>query len=172
MNTDASNVEDIKIHQIKNVCRCLALHLLKSSPVSFAIDHSPCAKNDRDFNETSDSVAELESTPSSSLTNLSVSWVNDCPPTGLTVLASNTFHQISTLEKTTFRQCSILSSLMSKHPSQVSPFLVAAIQRAQRYFLTLRFGFHRAFRCNRGKHVRIPHAVSRDQIHHRLRFLL
>ena len=54
---------------------------------------------------------------SSTITNLS--------STGLTVLAS-IFHQISTLEKTTFRQCSILSSLMSWRPSQVSLFLVAA----------------------------------------------
>ena len=37
---------------------------------------------------------------------------------------------------------------------------------AQRYVLTFRFFFHRACRCSRGKHVRIPHAVSQDQIHH------
>ena len=43
------------------------------------------------------------------------------------------------------------------------------IPRAQRY-LTFRFGFPRAFRCSRGKHVWIPCAVSRDQIHHRLWF--
>ena len=41
------------------------------------------------------------------------------------------------------------------------------IPRAQRY-LTFRSDF--PFWCNRGKHVRIPYAASRDQIHHRLRF--
>ena len=41
--------------------------------------------------------------------------------------------------------------------------------RAQKY-LTFRSGFHRAFGCSRSKHVRIPCAVSRDQLHHRLRF--
>ena len=35
-------------------------------------------------------------------------------------------HQISTLEKTIFRQLSTLSGLMSKRPSQVSPFWAAA----------------------------------------------
>ena len=43
------------------------------------------------------------------------------------------------------------------------------IPRAQRY-VTFRFGVHRAFRCSRGKHVRIPYPASRDQIHHRLWF--
>ena len=42
------------------------------------------------------------------------------------------------------------------------------IWRAQRYVLTFRFGFTRAFRCSRGKHVRISHAVSWCQFHHRL----
>ena len=50
---------------------------------------------------------------------------------------------------------------MSKRPQQVSPFLDAA---------TFISGLPRAFWCNRGKHVRIPFAASRDQIHHRLRF--
>ena len=36
--------------------------------------------------------------------------------------------------------------------------------------LTFVSEFPRAFWCSRGKHVRIPHAVSRDQIHRRLRF--
>ena len=45
----------------KNVCCCLALHLLKTGPISFALDHSPLCKNDRDFNEKSDSVAVFES---------------------------------------------------------------------------------------------------------------
>ena len=29
---------------LKNACRCLALHLLKNGPISFASDHSPCAR--------------------------------------------------------------------------------------------------------------------------------
>ena len=44
------------------------------------------------------------------------------------------------------------------------------IYRAQLYVLTFRFDFHTTFRCSRDKHVRIPHAVSWYQIHHRLRF--
>ena len=46
-------------------------------------------KNDRDFSERFDSVAVPESISSSSMTNLFVSWVNCCPPTGLPVLAPN-----------------------------------------------------------------------------------
>ena len=66
--------------------------------------------------------------------NLSVCCVNK--PTGfslagLTVLPS--LHQISTLEKTTFRQYSILSSI-SKRPLQISPFLVAAHSTSSEVF--------------------------------------
>ena len=46
-------------------------------------------KNDCDFGEKFDSVVVSESITLPSMTNLSVSWVNCCPPTGLTVLASN-----------------------------------------------------------------------------------
>ena len=53
------------------------------------------------------------------------------------------------------------------HRSHRSWLLV--IPRTQRY-LTFISGFPRAFWCSRGKHVRIPYASSRDQIHHRLRF--
>ena len=62
------------------------------------------------------------------MTNLSVCFVNEpagCSLTGLPFLLP-TFHQISTLEKTTSRQYSILSSLMNERPLHVSPFLVAA----------------------------------------------
>ena len=38
----------------------------------------------------------------------------------------STFHHISSLEKTTCRQCSILSSLMSWRPMRVSPYMFAA----------------------------------------------
>ena len=34
------------------------------------------------------------------------------------------------------------------------------IERAQKYVLTFISGFPRAFRCSRGKHGLIPHAVS------------
>ena len=44
MNTDDSNVDDINIHQIIELCRWLALHLLENGPISFAIDHSSCAR--------------------------------------------------------------------------------------------------------------------------------
>ena len=44
LNTDASTVEDIKHSpNLKNVCCCLALHLLKIGPISFALDHSSVA---------------------------------------------------------------------------------------------------------------------------------
>ena len=44
MNADASKVEDRNIPILKNVCRCLALHLLKIGPTSFALDHLPCVR--------------------------------------------------------------------------------------------------------------------------------
>ena len=57
-------------------------------------------KNDRDFSERFDSVAVSESISSSSMTHLSVSWVNKAARVSPFLLP--TFHQISTLEKTTF----------------------------------------------------------------------
>ena len=47
---------------------------------------------------------------------------------------SQHFTRFPTLEKTTFRQCFILSSLMSWRPSQVSPFLVAAHSTSSEVF--------------------------------------
>ena len=124
MNTDASNVEDINIHQIKERLSLSFIASFEDWSNIFRTRSFTLCKNDRDFSERFDPVAVSESISSSSMTNMSVCWVNGCPPTGLFLLP--TFHQISTLEKTTFRQCSILSSLMSWRPSQVSPFLVAA----------------------------------------------
>ena len=55
-------------------------------------------KNDLDFNDRSDSVAVSESISSSSMTNLSVCWVNEpagCSSTSLSVLTcitSSDFH--------------------------------------------------------------------------------
>ena len=119
--------------KLKNVCRCLALHLLKTGPISFAIDHSPCARMTAILAKEFDSVAVSESISSSSMTNLSVSWGERLSTHGSHSLLLPTFHQISTLEKTTFRQCSILS-LMSSRPSQVSPFLVAAHSTSSEVF--------------------------------------
>ena len=59
---------------------------------------------------------------------------------------------------------------MTQRPSQVSPFLVAAHSTSSEVFDFQIWFFPRAFWCSRGKHVRIPYAASRDQIHHRLRF--
>ena len=59
---------------------------------------------------------------------------------------------------------------MSLRPKRVSPYLFAAHWTSSEvYGLTFRFGVPRAFRCSRGKDVRIPHTVSWYQIHHRLR---
>ena len=73
-------------------------------------------KNERDFREKSDSVVVSES--------IAISMIN-CSFSGLPCLCS-TFHQISTLEKTTYRPCSILSSLMSYRPIRVPPYLFAS----------------------------------------------
>ena len=110
-----------------------------------------------------------ESISSSSMTNLSLCWVNGCVHPRFFPFLLPTFHQISTLEKTIFRRHSNLSSLMSYRPSQVSPILVAAHSTSSEVF-DFHIWFSPGFLCSRGKHVRIPYAASRDQIHHRLRF--
>ena len=69
MNTDASNVEDINIHQIKE---CLLLSCVVSSgerPNIFRNRSFTLFKNERDFGERFDSAAVSESI-SSSMTNL------------------------------------------------------------------------------------------------------
>ena len=85
-------------------------------------------KNDRDFRERFDSVTVSESVSSSSMQIcLCAEWTNrlvvhlQVSPFLLPAL-----HQISTLEKTTCRQCSNQSSLMSWRLSEVSLSLVAA----------------------------------------------
>ena len=89
MNTDASNVEEMNILQIEErlLMSCIASFEERSN--IFRNRSLTLCKNDRDFNERFDSVAVSESTSSLSMTNLSVSWVNCGPPTGLLVLASN-----------------------------------------------------------------------------------
>ena len=67
MNTNASNVEDINIVQIKE---CLLLSFIASFEHLSSIIHP--AKNDCVLNGMSDSVAVLESISSSSMSNLSV----------------------------------------------------------------------------------------------------
>ena len=125
---DASNVEDINIPQIEE---CLLLSCIASfedwSNIFRSRSFTLC-KNDLDFTEMSDSVTVLESISSSSITNLSVLCEQTCWLVHLQVSAFllPALRQISTLEKTTFRQYSTLSSLMSKRPQQVSPFLDAA----------------------------------------------
>ena len=108
MNTDASTVEDINIHQI---IERLSMSSIESSGKRFSIFRNrsfTLFMNERDFRERSDSAT-----------------VSDC---------------------------------------------LLHIPRAQRYVVTFRSGFLQPFRCSRSKHVRIPHAASRDQIHHRFRF--
>ena len=76
MNTDASNVEDINI---PHITECFLLSCIASfgdwSNI-FRTRSSTLCENDLDFNVRSVSVAVLESISSSSMTNLSVYWVN------------------------------------------------------------------------------------------------
>ena len=154
MYTDASNVEDINISQI---IERLSMSCIASCEEWSNIfrNHSPCSR------------MIVISEKGSILWRCQSPYHHRWQTCHLRVspFLLPTCHQISTLEKTTCRQCSILSSLSAHHRSPCSWLLL--IPRAQRY-LTSRFGFPGAFRCSRGKHVRIPCAVSRDQIHHRL----
>ena len=145
MSTDASNVEDINIFQIKEFLSVSCMAFFEDWFNIFRNRSLTLCKNDRDFNVMSDSVAVSESMSSSSMTNLSVRWVNGCPPTGLPVLASN-ISSVSTHEKTTFRQYFILSCLMSLAPITGHPIIYWMLlsPRAQRY-LTFRCGFRLAF---------------------------
>ena len=97
----------------------------KNGPISFAIDHSPCSRMIVTLKERFDSVAVSESI-SSSMTNLSVCWVNGCPPTGPTALAPNIFIRCPLLRRPLVVNVPFLRSLMSQRPSQVSLFLFAA----------------------------------------------
>ena len=114
MNTDASNVEHINILQIIERLSMFCIASFEEWSNIFRNHSFTLFKNDRDLRERFDSVAVSESI-SSSMTNLSA--------TGLSVLAPN----ISPDFHSTCRQCSILSSLMNKRPSQVSLFLFAAL---------------------------------------------
>ena len=85
MNTDASNVEDLNIFQIIERLSMSCIASFEEWSNIFRNRSFTLCKNVRDFSERFDSVAVSESI-SSSMTNLSVSWVNCCPPTGPGVL--------------------------------------------------------------------------------------
>ena len=161
MNTDASNVEDINIHHIRER---LWMSCTASSEEGFNIFRTRSfnlCKNDRDLRERFDSCGGVR--------------VHIIIDDKLVIYGS---HGSCSQHFTRF--------LLLRRPLVVNvPFWVVwwasaqygsprtcllHILRAQRYVLTSRFGLPRAFRCSRGKHVRIPHAASRDQIHHRLWF--
>ena len=116
-------------------------------------------KNERDFKEKFDSVAVSES--------ISISITNSLD-TGFTVLVFDISAETQ-LRKSLFVSIPfwVVSWASAHYRSHRSCLLL--VPRAQRY-LTFISGFHQAFWCSRGKHVRIPCAASRDQIHHRLRF--
>ena len=86
MKTDASNVEHINILHIKECLLLTCVASCEDRSNIFRTRSFTLFKNDRAFSERFDSVAVSESISSSSMTNLSVSWVNCCLPTGLTVL--------------------------------------------------------------------------------------
>ena len=75
MNTDASNVEDMNIHQMKERLSMSFFASFEDWSNIYRTRSLTLSKNDRDLNERSDSVAVSESISSSSMTNLSVCWV-------------------------------------------------------------------------------------------------
>ena len=92
MDTDASNVEDTNIHHFLECLLLSCVVCFEDWSWIFRTRSFTLCKNDRDFDERSDSVAVLESLSSSSTRNWSVCSVNKpggCSLTGLTVLASN-----------------------------------------------------------------------------------
>ena len=101
MNTHASTVEDTNIPQI---IERLSMSCIGSSGERSNIFRNrsfTLFRNDRDFNDMSDSAAVSESTSSSSTINLSECCVNTpagCSPTGLTFLASSTSSDFHTWE--------------------------------------------------------------------------
>ena len=85
MNTGASNVDFINIHQIKEFLSMSCIAYFEEWYKIFRNRSFTLCKNDSDFNEKSDSVAVSESISLSSMTNSSVCWVNGpagCPPQG------------------------------------------------------------------------------------------
>ena len=72
MNTDASNVEDMNIPQIKERLSMSCIVSFEDWSKIFRNRSFTLCKNDRDFNERFDYVMVSESISSSSMTNLSV----------------------------------------------------------------------------------------------------
>ena len=116
MNTDASNVEDINIPQIKERLSMSFFASFEDWSNIFRTRSFTLCKNDRDYNERFESVTVLESISSSSAINLSVCCVNepaDRSFTGLPVLASNISPDVHSWEDHFSSIYSILSSLVS-----------------------------------------------------------
>ena len=167
MNTDACDVEDINILHIKE---CLLLSCVASfedwSNIFRTRSFTLC-KNDLDFHDMSDSATVLESISSFSTMNLSVCCENKpdgCSLTSLTVLTLIRFPLLRLVNILLWVTWGV--SVLDKSPRS----LMLLSPRAQKY-MTFTSGVHRALWCSRGKHVRIPFAASRDQIHYRLRLL-
>ena len=101
------------IHHIKECMLLSCVASFEDWSNTFRTRSFTLCKNDLDFNDMSDSATVLES--SSSTINLPVCSANKPVVVHLQVspFLLPSLHPISTLEKTTCRQCSILSSLMS-----------------------------------------------------------
>ena len=115
MNTDASNVEDINIHQI---IECLSLSFVASLRIvfaSFALDHSPCAR----MIWIPATILILSHRLKQRIAALAVSKQRVSP------FYRPSIHQISTLEKTKFYQHSILSNLLSVRIQRVGALLLS-----------------------------------------------
>ena len=154
MNAGASNVEDKNIHpNHKTFVQCLALNLLENGSTSFRNRSFTLFRNERDFRERFDFAAVSESISSSSMTKT-------CLCAGGTNLLVAHMHG-------SHRSCFhhfIRFPLLRRPLVVIVPFWVVwwasahrkprswllLIPQAQRYFLTFRFGFPRAFRCSRG----------------------
>ena len=161
MNTDASNVEDMNIHQTKER---LSMSCIESSGERFSIFRNrsyTLFKNERDFRERSDSAAVSEF--------LSISTTN-LLDTSLSVLGFRHFTRFPHLRRPLVVIVPFWGVWCASQHYGSPRTCLLHFWRAQRYFLTFRFGIHRVIRCNKSKHVRIPFAASRYQIRHRLWF--
>ena len=127
-------------------------------------------KNDRDFSGRFDSVTLSESISSSSMTKLIDLLDGFLSTHGSLRSCSQHVTRFPLLRRPLVVNVPFWVVWWSgaHHRSPCSWLLL--IQRAQKYVLTLRFGFHRAFRCSRGKHGQIPYTASRYQNRHRLWF--
>ena len=159
---DASNVEVINIRQIIDSLSMVCIASSEELSNTFRNRSVTLFKNDRDLGEKFDSVAVSESI-SSSMTNLS--------STGLPGIAPNISPDSHTWEDQLVVNVPFWVVWWAGAQYGSPPCLFAAhLTNSDGSFRLSRFGFHRAFRCNRSKHVRIPHAVSWYQIHHRFWF--